>query len=180
MIGIIFIDLNKTIAFKAAEQIKSWIETKRIEVLNIAGPRESNDPKIYKAVGDILETVFHLDIINVSMPDLFSSLNSNSFSLPNLPRTVDMAVNILLSELSFKDKTRLVNMHEKKLTDLRLSLGKNINDTFRLGDENEDLLKSCRFLSETGRFRKEDAPLIIIKALWKKLKKKTNVLRIVK
>ncbi len=174
------IDLNKTIAFKAAEQIKNWIETYKIEVLNIAGPRESNDPKIYKAVCDILETVFHLDIIDVSMPDLFSAVNKRSLSTPNLPRTVDRAVNLLLSELSFKDKTRLVNMPEDKLADLRMSLGKNIKDTFRLGEENKDLLKSCRFLSETGRFIEEDAPLIIIKELWKKLKKKTNVLRIVK
>ena len=46
-------------------------------------------------------------------------------------------------------------------------------------EENKDLLKSCRFLAESGRFSEEDAPLIIIKELWKKLKKKTNVLRIV-
>jgi len=174
------IDLNKTIAFKAAEEIKSWIETNKIEVLNIAGPRESNDPKIYKVVGDILETVLHLDIIDVSMPNLFSSVKNGSFSSSNLPRTVDRAVDILLSELSFKDKTRLVNMPKEKLADLRLSLGKNINDTFRLGDINKDLLKSCRFLSESDRFVEEDAVLIIIKELWKRLKKKTNVLRIVK
>jgi hypothetical protein len=41
-------------------------------------------------------------------------------------------------------------------------------------------LKSCRFLSETGRYMEDDAALIIIKELWKKLKKKANVLRIVK
>ncbi len=174
------IDLNKTIVFKAVEQIKSWIETHKIEVLNIAGPRESNDPKIYKAAGEILETVLHLDIIDFSMSDPFSAPNSHSLSTSNLPRTVDSAVNMLLSKLSFKEKTRLANMQEDKLTDLRLSLGISIKDTFRLGEENKDLLKSCRFLSETGKFREEDSALIIIKELWKKLKKKTNVMRIVK
>jgi hypothetical protein len=174
------IDLDKTIAFKAGQQIKSWIETHKIEVLNIAGPRESNDPKIYKAVGKVLETVLHLDILDVSMPDPFSAINYNGLSVSNLPRTVDGAVDMLLSELSFTDKTRLANMPEEKLTDLRLSFGKNIKDTFRLGEENKDLLKSCRFLSETGRYTEEDAALIIIKELWKKLKKKTNVMRIVK
>jgi hypothetical protein len=174
------IDLHKTIAFKAAEQIKNWIEAHKIEVLNIAGPRESNDPKIYKVVGDVLETVLHLDIIDVSMPDPFSAVNSHSLSSSNLPRTVDGAVNMLLSELSFKDQTRLANMPEEKLSDLRLSLGKNIKETFKLGEENKDLLKSCRFLSETGRNTEEDAVLIIIRELWKKLKKKTNILRIVK
>ncbi|MBW1821972.1 MAG: putative molybdenum carrier protein, partial [Deltaproteobacteria bacterium] len=117
------IDLNKIIVFKAAEQIKSWIETHKIEVLNIAGPRESNDPKIYKAARDVLETVLHLDIIDSSMSDPFSTFNSHSLSTSNLPRTVDGAVNMLLSELSFKEKTRLANMPEKKLIDLRLSLG---------------------------------------------------------
>ena len=174
------IDLKKTIVFKAAEQIKSWIETHKIEVLNIAGPRESNDPKIYKAAGDVLETVLHLDLIDVSLTDPFSTVNSHSLPTSNLPRTVDGAVDMLLSELSFTDKTRLANMPEEKLTDLRLSFGKNIKDTFRLGEENKELLKSCRFLSETGRYMEEDAALIIIKELWKKLKKKANVLRIVK
>jgi len=174
------IDLNKTIVFKAVEQIKSWIETHKIEVLNIAGPRESNDPKIYKAAGEVLETVLHLDIIDFSMSDPFFTANSHNLSASNLPRTVDRAVNMLLSELSFKEKTRLANMPEDKLTDLRLSLGTSIKDTFRLGEENKDLLKSCRFLSETGKFREEDAALIIIKELWKKLKKKKNVMRIVK
>jgi len=174
------IDLKKTIVFKAAEQIKSWIETHKIEVLNIAGPRESNDPKIYKAAGDVLETVLHLDLIDVSLTDPFSTVNSHSLSTSNLPRTVDGAVDMLLSELSFTDKTRLANMPEEKLTDLRLSFGKNIKDTFRLGEENKELLKSCRFLSETGRYMEDDAALIIIKELWKKLKKKANVLRIVK
>jgi len=166
------IDLNKTIVFKAAGQIKTWIETYKIEVLNIAGPRESNDPKIYKATGEVLETVLHLDIIDFSMSDPFSAVNSHSLSTSDLPRTVDRAVNMLLSELSFKEKTRLANMPEEKLTDLRLSLGISIKETFRLEEENKDLLKSCRFLSESGRFMEEDAALIIIKELWKKLKKK--------
>ncbi len=176
----LYIDLNKTIVFKAAEQIKSWIETHKIEVLNIAGPRESNDHKIYKAAGEVLETVLHLDIIDVPMPDPFSAVNSHSLSTSNLPRTVDRAVNMLLSKLSFKEKTRLANMPEDKLADLRLSLGISIKDTFKLEEENKDLLKSCRFLSKSGRFMEEDAALIIIKELWKKLKKKTNVMRIVK
>jgi len=176
------VDLNKIIIFKAAEQIKTWIEKNKIEVLNIAGPRESNDPKIYKATEEVLETALYLDLIDIAMPDPFFLVNNDSLStsLSDLPRTVDRAVNMLLSDLSFKDKTRLANMQEEKLIDLRLSLGRNIKTAFRLGEGNKELMKSCRFLSETGKFREEDAALIIIKELWKKLKKKTNVLRIVK
>ncbi len=44
----------------AAEKLKSWIAINNISVLNVAGPRGSKDPKIYKATMDLLEKVFSL------------------------------------------------------------------------------------------------------------------------
>ena len=49
------IDLNKTESFQAAKQIKSWLAEHEIEVLNVAGPRASKDPVIYRSTTDILE-----------------------------------------------------------------------------------------------------------------------------
>lgn len=49
------IDLNKTESFQAARQIRSWITEQEIKVLNVAGPRASKDPVIYRSTTDILE-----------------------------------------------------------------------------------------------------------------------------
>ena len=52
------IDLNKTESFQAAKQIRFWLAEHEIEVLNVAGPRASKDPTIYRTTVHILETVF--------------------------------------------------------------------------------------------------------------------------
>ncbi len=54
------LDLNIRSEFQAAQMIKDWVIKHNIEVLNVAGPRESNDPEIYKATVDILQTAFYL------------------------------------------------------------------------------------------------------------------------
>jgi hypothetical protein len=54
------LDLNIRSEFQAAQRIKDWVIKHNIEVLNVAGPRESNDPEIYKATVDILQTAFYL------------------------------------------------------------------------------------------------------------------------
>jgi hypothetical protein len=49
-------DLNKTWPSQAVKQIRSWIAEHEIKVLNVAGPRASKDPAIYRATSDILES----------------------------------------------------------------------------------------------------------------------------
>jgi hypothetical protein len=49
------IDLNQTESLQAAKQIKCWLAEHEIEVLNVAGPRASKDPAIYRSTTDILE-----------------------------------------------------------------------------------------------------------------------------
>lgn len=49
------INLNKTESSQAARQIRSWIAKHEINVLNVAGPRASKDPAIYRSTTDVLE-----------------------------------------------------------------------------------------------------------------------------
>ncbi len=51
------VDMNETSAFIAVSKINSWIIENEIEVLNIAGPRASNDPEIYEDTRYIIEGV---------------------------------------------------------------------------------------------------------------------------
>jgi hypothetical protein len=50
----LYIDLVSVPAPAAAERLSSWLEDRRIEVLDVAGNRESGSPGIYKAVRDVL------------------------------------------------------------------------------------------------------------------------------
>ena len=49
-----------------------------------------------------------------------------------LPRSVDQAVDRLISELSLYDKSMIVNLSEKELIDLQFSVGEYIRKEFRL------------------------------------------------
>jgi hypothetical protein len=175
------IDLNKTIAFQAARKIRSWIAEHGIEVLNVAGPRASKDPAIYKATTDILETAIYMDLIDATMTDPAATPDRrrSDFDNENLPQTVDQAVYKLLGKLSLRDKTMIANIPEENLDNLYHSLEEYIQNEFRFWLSNEVLLDSCRSASGKKNLDENSASVVILKALWRKLQT-TNVLRIVK
>lgn len=53
----VHVDLDKVSLSEAVEIIRIWVETNKIEVLNIAGPRASKDPEIYGKTLNILRRV---------------------------------------------------------------------------------------------------------------------------
>ncbi len=172
------VDLNKSIAFHAAQEIRSWIKEHKIGVLNVAGPRASKNKKIYKAAADALETAFYLDIIGNSGSD-FAAGSFAGMEKDSLPRTVDQAVDKLLAKLSLREKTMIANIPEENLQNLYHSLEEYMRNEFMLWLENKELMQSCRSLSGKHDLDVYNAALVIIKALWLRLRK-TNVLRIVK
>jgi len=54
------IDLLTCNAFEAAMMLKSFIMENKIQILNVAGPRLSHEPRIYTDVKTILETMICL------------------------------------------------------------------------------------------------------------------------
>jgi hypothetical protein len=56
------IDLAGTSAFRATLTIRDWISKNDIRVLNVAGPRASKDPNIYREAAVLLESVCYLDL----------------------------------------------------------------------------------------------------------------------
>ena len=175
------IDLNNTIAFQAAEKIRTWIAENEIKVLNVAGSRASKDPNIYNATADILATAFYLDLINETLPNAKPAFPRGDvkMGMDNFPQTVEQAVDKLLTKLSLKDKTMIVNIPEEKLLDLYHSFEGSRKGEFKLWLANNVLLDSCRSTSGKQHLTGQNAALVIIKALWKKLRT-TNVLRIVR
>lgn len=51
----IYIDMDMFSVLDAAKAVRSWANRNKIEVLNVAGPRESKDAKIYDVTVRVLE-----------------------------------------------------------------------------------------------------------------------------
>ena len=64
------IDLGQTAAFHAATTINHWIRQKKIEILNVAGARASEDPAIYTVTLNILESVYYLGFVENNIKNM--------------------------------------------------------------------------------------------------------------
>lgn len=162
------IDLEQTNLYDAASLVASWIKMRRIEILNVAGPGASKDRQIYRDVIMILERAIKI----------LRDEERGSHTKPQEIETVDDAVERLILELPLKDKTTIANMDEADLADLHFSLGLSIRNKF-LYPANEKLLESCRSVSRDKFLHWDQASAVIIKELWKQLKK-SHKLRVVK
>jgi hypothetical protein len=166
------VDLGKINAFEAAGAIQAWIIKNSINVLNVTGPRASNDPEIYKVTTVLLQAAFYLAITEKGMPDPANAT-------PIWPKSVTDAVDRLISDLPLKDKIAIARMEEVDLIALRLSLGESIRDKFGLWSGNKPLMEACRAASGKRQLHAEDASSLIITALWKRLRE-THLMRAVK
>jgi hypothetical protein len=153
----LLVDLNLVSDSKAAEIISSWIDVREIKTLNVAGPRSSNDPKIYEATRKVLRAVIER----------------------YLPLRVEEAVERLISELPLKDKAAMARMEEDDLAALNLTIGAYIRRRFGLWSGNGELMASCRIVSGNKNLHEDDASAVIIRELWKQVRE-THGLRPVK
>jgi hypothetical protein len=173
------INLNKTPAFKATNLISSWIKENTIEILNVAGSRESKDNLIYQDISKIIESVYYLELIENSRPESQQLQNNERSVSDQQPKTVQEAIARLISELPLKDKTTIANMGEAELVKLNSYLGNHILQKFGLWAGNEKLLESCLAIADHPLQSEDDAINVIIKELWQELKE-THRLRIIK
>ncbi len=93
----------------------------------------------------------------------------------DLPKTVAEAVEMLHGNMSLNDEVMLANMNEEDLIDVHFALGYHIRNEFGLWEGNESLLESCRSIAGDNELHVDDASMVIIKALWDKVKEK-NIL----
>ena len=168
------IDLTLTDHSKAASLIASWINLRRIAVLNVAGPRASEEPGIYEHVRQILELT--IKTLQRSVPD--SRPRARRAAASGRPQTVAQAVDRLIGEMQLKDKTALARLEEDDLDRLRPSLGVSIRNRY-LYPRNDVLLESCRQEAGDKYLHWDQAPAVIIRKLWQRLQK-THRLRVVK
>ncbi len=168
------IDLTITDHAAAASLIASWIRMRRIAVLNVAGPRASEDPGIYDHVRQILELT--IKTLSTPQPEIISHTRRAAAS--GRPQTVTEAVDRLIGDMQLRDKTALANMKAHELNRLRSSLGISIRNQY-LYPRNDVLLESCRQEARDKYLHWDQAPAVIIRKLWERLQE-THRLRVVK
>ena len=175
------IDLNQTIAFEAASLIKDWIQLRHIDVLYVIGPSGDINPDAGKHTADIVEGVLILDLMNTSPDSNITDFSKRDYfgKLPGPPKTVNQAVEILISKIALKDKVIIANMTYGELVDLNSNLGAYIKNIFRLRFGNDELMESCRFITKNKKLNEDGACVVIIETLWKRLRE-THKIRVVK
>jgi len=173
------INLEQTSAFQAASTINEWIKLNKIETLNVAGPRASKDPTIYRDAFGIIESVFYLSLVENGMAAVSTDRNLAAARNTPVPISVEQAVNRLIDRISLKDKAIIANMSEDELPQLHTTLEPYIVNNFGLFADNHELIESCRQVSGANIQSEQEAVQIIIHALWKKLQQ-THKLRLVK
>jgi len=94
------------------------------------------------------------------------------------PATVEQAVDTLIEDMSFKDKSWIANMDDEKLRTFHASYGIFIRNEFRLWG-NDPLLQSCRKFAGNEEIEIDQASYLILKEIRCKLQA-ANVLRVVK
>ena len=104
----------------------------------------------------------------------------NEFHTLSPPSTVEQVVDLLCDDISLRDKVTMAHLSEDQLdSSVYLAMAKTIRMEFGLYTGNAELLNSC--CSYLGREYDtyEDPAMVIMKELWKKLKKSHNLRLIV-
>jgi hypothetical protein len=176
----LYIDLLEYDAFHASLEIESWLSENNIEVLNVAGPRDGGDKDLYQATKSILEVVSHLIRFDIKIPSYVPFVDFKKQLDPaRLPKNVDDVVELLLSDLSLKDKFLFAKIEADDLEAFGADLVQTIMTEFRLDSGNEALLRSCGAAGGNGRPSAEEAAALIMKRLLDKLRKDYQI-RVVK
>ena len=102
------------------------------------------------------------------------------FHPKTLPRTVEEVVDLLYKDLPLRDRMIMSKLSEEELNlSVYLALAKSIRKEFGLYNGNEHLIASCRSYLGREYDSYEDPAMVIMKELWKKVRKSQS-LRLVK
>jgi hypothetical protein len=94
------------------------------------------------------------------------------------PQTVAQAVDKIIEDMSFKDKTWIANLDAEKLKAFHASYGIFLRNEFRLWG-NDPLLQSCCQVAGLKEIEVDQASFVILKEIQRKLQE-SNVLMVVK
>lgn len=156
------VDLSHNDTFEGAVILHSFILENRLSVLNVAGPRASQDPGIYFEVKSILEAVLYMLYLDRD------SAFENPFVPPDgegFPSDADTAVLTLAKDLSLRDKTLLARQTDGDITDIYFAWLEPVRARLGFDAGNQTLLSACKKELDPDIITEEDGVMALLKAL---------------
>ncbi|NOX33869.1 MAG: hypothetical protein GXP56_09045 [Deltaproteobacteria bacterium] len=173
-----YIDLLNTEEFEAAIFLKSFLLENNIQILNVAGPRLSRHPWIYKDVKIILEVMLYLMFLDTQKARELKKYVPEVFVKEDFPETIEEAIGLLCYDLPLKTKTFIAKLEPWNIHMAYFTMMEYVRHRLGFDTENQELLKDCS--SKTGDTCSiEDAVMEILKHLKKELET-NHILRVVK
>jgi hypothetical protein len=158
------VDVKEISEYKAVEIIKSWLEVRNIETLNVAGPRASESPEIYDIVLNIMKSILYPPPEKIAV---------------KYPKCVAEAVDALISMMSKKEMVSISRLTEADVSYPSKNLTQFVSKKFGLDTGNTPLLQSCMQVGNNHDLDWAGAAAVIVRELWLKLHE-THRLRVVK
>ena len=148
--------------FETAVMVQSFVEDRKIGVLNVAGPRASHDPDIYMDVKMVLEILVYLLFLEkeITWPHDMALEGD-----PGFPDSVDAAVNLIMSDLSLKSKTAIARLDSSDIQTVYFSWVDALRFRLGLDTGNTALVDVCQKDADVAYFTVEDAVMAIVKAV---------------
>ncbi|MBF0231499.1 MAG: putative molybdenum carrier protein [Desulfamplus sp.] len=189
------IDLMEMDEFEGAVILHGFVSDNQIEILNVAGPRASQDPFIYRSVKSIIETFIYMELMETSPDELRADDIILFQRKPEfLCTTIEDAVTFLADTMQLRTRSVIANSSDIQIGSLYFSLSDTIKVKLGLDSGNTELLDACRKNLEIKKGEQfqyrdgeafsgdimdiEDAAMVILKEL-KKFLKKSHILRVV-
>lgn len=174
------INLIEIDEFEAAIMLNNFLADFRIRILNVAGPRRSSDPGIYRSVKGILETVVYMQLIETGADDVHGADLILLERKPDVtPATLADAVAFLAGDMHLRNRSLIANSDTSQIASLYFALADYIKVKLGLDAGNQALVSDCAQHAGVADLDIEDAAMIVLKAVKAHLEK-DHVLKVLK
>jgi len=173
------INLVETDEFEAGIIIKSFIMENNIGILNVAGPRLSHHPWIYKDAKTVLETALYLFFLDTRMDQVVKEYIPAPPFKEDFPETIEESLGLFCDDLPLRTKTFIAKLGRADIQMLYFTFLEYVRHRVGFDKENNKLLKDCCTRIDPDNCTIEDAVMEVIKQL-KKSFETSHLLRVVK
>lgn len=175
-----YLNLLEVDEFEAAIVLSTFVTDFRIRILNVAGPRNSNDPGIYRSVKGILETVVYMQLMDtgddvVPSPDLVLMERRSEARVT----TLDDAVDYLAAEMHLRTRSLIANAEKGEIASLYFAMSDYIKVKLGLDAGNQELVSDCAAYAGERDLDIEDAAMVVLKHL-KAYLEKDHILKVIR
>lgn len=175
------INLSLTEEHEASMMIKTFVQENQIKVLNVAGPRLSQQPWIYSDVKLVLEVALYLLFCDSDHEKTISSFVPRDLVSEKKVDSLEAAIERLDELMPLKSKTFIAKFNSKALYMLYFGFKDYIAHVAGVSEQNRSLLDSCAnaIQQESKNCSADDVVMVIFQHLKTEYEKKYS-LRVVK